>query len=69
MSLPSSGILDHGVAGIVDEIDVVAGAALHQIGAAHAVEQIVAAVADEHVGGRIAVALQVGAAGQHQVLE
>ena len=63
------GVLDHGVADIVDEIDVVAGAALHQVGAAPAVEQIVAAVAGEHVYGCIAVALQVRAAGQGEVLE
>ena len=59
-------ILDYHVDGIVDEIDIVAGAAGHGIGTDAAVEQIVAGVAVDHVRQAVAVALQVGAALQHQ---
>ena len=68
-SVPSFGVLDHEVAGIVDEVEVVAGAARHRVGAGAAVEQVVAAVAGERVGVGVAVALQVGAAGQRQVFD
>ena len=36
--------LDHGIADIVDEIDVIAGAAVHRVGPDPAVELVVAAV-------------------------
>ena len=42
-------ILDHAVADIVDEIDVVAGAAAHRVGAGAAVELVVAAMAVQGV--------------------
>ena len=67
-SLPSPGVLDHRVAGIVDEIGVVAGTAGHGVGAGTAVEQIVAGIAEERVGQTVAEALEVGAALQHQSL-
>jgi len=60
--------LDHHVAGIVDDIDVVAKTARHPVGAGATVEQIVARIAVEHVRQRITVALQVGVALQHQIL-
>ena len=64
-----AGVLDHGIAGIVDEVRVVAGAAEHRVGAGVAVEKIVAGVAGERVGVGVAVALQVGAARQGQVFD
>jgi hypothetical protein len=64
VSLPLAGVLGRRVAGIVDEIDVVAGAAEHGVGAGAAVEQIVAAVAGDRVGEAVAEALQIGAAQQ-----
>ena len=63
------GILDHGVAGIIDEIRVVTDASDHGVGAAAAVDEIVAAVAEERVDEAVAEALQVGAALQHQGLD
>ena len=53
-----AGVLDDGVAGIVDEVDVVAGAADHEVGAGAAVENIVAGVAEDRVAQAVAVALQ-----------
>ena len=66
--MPSSGVLEHDVAGIVDEVHVVAGSAEHDVGADAAVEQIAAGVAVEHIVLAVAVALQIGAALQDQVL-
>ena len=65
---PLAGGLVHLVGRVVDEIRIVAGAAGHGVGAGTAVEQVVAAVAEQRVGEIIAVALQVGAALQHQRL-
>ena len=45
-----AGIFGHHVAGVVDQIGVVAGTALHGVGARAAVEDVVAAAADERVG-------------------
>jgi hypothetical protein len=61
-------ILDDHVAGVVDEVGVVAGAASHGVGAAAAVEQVRPGIAVERVGEGVAVALQVGIALQHQGL-
>ena len=63
-----AGVLEHQVASVVDEIDVVADAAVEDVGGAAAVEQVVAAVADDRVGEAVAVTLQVGASCQEQVL-
>ena len=60
-------VLDHDIAGIVDEVGVVAGAAVHGVRPDTAVEEIAAAIAVDRVGQGVAVALQVGAALQHQV--
>ena len=70
-------LLDHRVADVVDVIGVVAVAALHRVGARSAVEDVVAAqtlelvvagVADDRVGERVAGAAH-GGAGQRQVLD
>ena len=61
-----AGALEHRIVGIVDEVGVVACAAHHDVGAAVAVEEVVAGVAVEGVGEAVAVALQIGAALQHQ---
>ena len=52
-----AGALDHHVAGIVDDIGVVAGAAAHGVGAGAAVERVVAGVAGDHVGEALPVPL------------
>ena len=62
------GILDHGVAGVVDEVRVVARAAAHDVGAGATVDEIVAGIAGQRVGQAVAEALQVGNAGQNQIL-
>ncbi len=63
------GILDHGIAGIVDDINIVAGAALQRIGPGLTVQFVIAAIADDDVIGGIARAVDIGAAGQGQILE
>jgi hypothetical protein len=60
-------VLDHGIAGAVDEIGVVAHAAAHDVGAGSAVEQIVPAVTGQRIGECVAVALQVCIPSQHQI--
>ena len=62
-----AGVLVDGVAGIVDEIGVVAGAAAHEVGAGAAVDEVVAGIAEDRVREAIAEALQVGAALQDQI--
>ena len=62
------GILVHHVAGIVDEVGVIAGTAAHGVGAGAAVDEVVAGIAEDRVGQRVAETLQVGAALQHQCL-
>ena len=68
-SLPCAGGLDHRIAGVVDEIGVVAGPADHGVGTGAAVEEVVAAVAEDRVCRAVAEALQVGAALQDQGLD
>src|SRR5262245_63989808 len=51
--------LEHGVAGIVDEIGVVADPAQHGVSATAAIEQIAAGIAVELVVEAVAVALQI----------
>ena len=65
----AGGELGHDVAGTVDDIGVVAGAAGHRVVAGAAVEAVVAGVAGEDVGERVAGAVDGGRAGQGQVLE
>ncbi|CAF0856079.1 unnamed protein product [Rotaria sp. Silwood1] len=65
----AAGGLDDGVAGVVDDVAVVARAAHHAVRARAAVQQVVAGVAGEHVVQRVAGAIQVGTAGQHEVLD
>jgi hypothetical protein len=60
---------DHRVAGVVDDIGVVAGAARHRVGPGAAVEAVRSAVAGQHVVERVAGAVDVGGAGQDQVLD
>ena len=60
-------VLDHRVAGIVDEIGIVAGAAAHDIGAGATVDEVVAAIAEDRVGESVAEALQVRAALQDEI--
>ena len=64
-----AGILDHDVAGIIDEVGVVTDATAHGVGAAATVDEVVAAVAEDRVDEAVAEALQVGAALQHQGLD
>ena len=52
MSVPPSGRLGDDVAGVVDDVGVVAGAAGHRVGARTAVEGVVAAKAGERVARR-----------------
>ena len=61
--------LDDLVAGIVDEIDVVARPALHRVRARAAVEDVGGPVADQQVGAGIAGGVDHRAAGQGQVLD
>src|SRR5262249_22764268 len=60
------GVLDDDVAGVVDDVGVVAGTALHHIGAGTAIERVVAGVPGEEVGSAVAEAIDVFAAVQHQ---
>ena len=62
-------VLDHGIAGIVDEVHVVTGPAEHGVGPGITVEKIVAGVASQRVGVAIAVSLQVCAARQGEVFD
>ena len=68
----------HHIAGVVDDVGVVAGAADHGVGARAAVERVVADAAGEHVDAAVAGddvvevvagAVDIGAAGQGQVLD
>ena len=62
-----AGALDHRVAGIVDEVGIVACAAAHDIGAGATVDEVVAAIAEDRVGESVAEALQVRAALQDEI--
>lgn len=59
-------VLAHGVAGVVDDVGVVAVAAFHVIGADAAVEVVVAVVADQPVAAGQAVDVVVGCVGSDQ---
>src|SRR5262249_23228973 len=60
-------LLTH-IAGRIDEVDVVAGAALHDVVAAAAVERVVAGIADQGVGVGAADRIDVaGAVEDHRV--
>src|SRR4029453_14843119 len=61
--------LEDDVERIVDDIGVVAEAAVHRVGAGLAVENVGAAVADQDVGLKIAGAVDIAGAGQGQVLD
>jgi hypothetical protein len=61
--------LDHGVAGSVHRIGVVARAAFHPVGANPAVERVVGGVSDDRVVERVARAIDGGAARQGQLLD
>ena len=78
MSVPCAGRLGHHVAGRVDHIGVVAGAAAHGVVAGAAVQHVVAGAAAEHVvaavaGQRVVEGVAGGVdgagAGQRQVLD
>src|SRR5262245_64033861 len=56
--------LEYLVASVVDEIGIVAGAAGHDVGPGTAVEDVVAAVAEERIHRSVAVTLQAWAARQ-----
>jgi hypothetical protein len=55
-------IFEHEVAGVIHEVDVIAGVAAHDVGAGAAVEEVAPGIAIELVRLAIAVALQGGAA-------
>ena len=57
------------IVGVVDHVGVVAEPAEHRVGAGAAIEQVVAAVADQAIGERVAGCIPIGAAGQCQGLE
>jgi hypothetical protein len=61
------GVLDHGVAGIVDEIDIIAGKAIHPVNAGPAVQQVASGITVDRIARAVAVGLQIGAALQHQI--
>jgi hypothetical protein len=64
-----AGVFGDGVAGIVDDIDVVADQSHEDVGAAAAVDEIVAGVAVDDVRQAVSVALQVGDPEQVQVFD
>ena len=57
-----AGILEHRIAWIVDEINVVAGSAVHRVRSGTAVQDVVSGIAIDRVGLAIAVGLKIGAA-------
>ena len=61
--------LGHHVAGVIDHVSVVADATHHRVDACAAVERVVTAVAGDDVGIAVAGAVDVGAAGQGQVVD
>ena len=67
--MPSLGVLEHDVAGIIDKIGIVAGTPEHGVGAAGAVEQVVPGIAVKRVRLVVAVTLEIAAALQHQGLD
>ena len=67
--MPSPGFSTTCIAGIVDEVHVVAGPAEHGVGPGLTVEEIVAGVACQRVGVAVAVSLQIRAARQGEVFD
>ena len=59
--MPLAGVLGDHVAGIVDDVGVVAGAADQRVGAGAAVERVVAGAAGQDVGRSIAVSVSANA--------
>ena len=59
----------HGIGGVVDDVGVVARAADQRVGAGAAIERVVPRVAGQRVGERVAGAVDLAGAGQHQVLD
>jgi hypothetical protein len=57
------------VAGIVDDVDVIARAAIQMIGAGFAIERVVATVAGDRIGKRIARAADAGRALEQKVFD
>ena len=53
--MPSPGIFDHHVAGIIDQIGVVAGTAMHRVGTGAAVQPVGEHPANQDVVLRIAI--------------
>ena len=64
-----AGGLGHRVAGRIDHVGVVAGAAAHRVVAGTAAENVVAGVADQRVVGSVAGGVDRARAGQRQVLD
>ena len=69
MSVPCAGSFRHRIAGRIDDIGVVAGAAGHGVVAGAAVEHVVAAVAGQRVVEGVAGGVDGAGAGQRQVLD
>ena len=67
MSLPSPEFSNTPSPAIVDEINVVAGAAIHAVGTDASVEDVVSGIAVDRVALAVAVGLQIGTALQHQI--
>ena len=61
-------LLDRGVAEVVNDVGVVAHAAAHAVGTQTTVDHVVACVAGDDVVQCIAGGIQIGAAGEYQVL-
>ena len=67
--MPSPESFRDRIADIIDDVAVIAEAAGHGVSAGAAVERVVAAVAGDDVGIAVAGAVDVGAAGQGQILD
>ena len=65
----AAGGLDHHVEAVVDNIGIVADAALHGVGAGAAVELVGARIADQHIHDGVAGAVDVAGSGQRQILQ
>src|SRR5439155_254501 len=63
------GVFGHGVAGVVDDVGVVARTAGHRVGARLAVDEVGAGVAGDDVVGCVAGGVDVAGTQQRQVLE
>ena len=69
VSVPSPACLDHHVADIVDDIGIVAGAALHRVGALAAVEDVGAALPVRMLASMLPVAVDRAGPGEGEVLD